>query len=232
MTRHARKERGRMDILTAAARLLAQRGFHGMSMRDLAAASGMNLANLYNYFTSKDELLFALQTRAFETLIAASEAAVTGATDPEERLHAFILNHVRYVAEHSDVMRVLVEEAGELPPEHRRVVRRLKERYFEIGHVLVEGVLSGGNGATRRDRDAAAIERATYCVFGMLNWIYAWYQPRRHGSPLDVARTIHRTAMGGLVARLPDHATLSMSERRAERLRVPSPVALPRRGSW
>jgi AcrR family transcriptional regulator len=41
------------EILTAAAHLLAARGYHGMSMRDLARATGMSLANLYNYFHSK-----------------------------------------------------------------------------------------------------------------------------------------------------------------------------------
>ena len=231
MTRGARKERGRIGILTAAARLLAERGFHGMSMRDLAAASGVNLANLYNYFGSKDELLFALQTRAFETLVAAAERAVSGATDPGERLHAFILTHVRYVAGHPDVMRVLVEEAGELPAEHRRVVRRLKERYFAIGHGLIRELAGETEGGARAARDPIALERVTYIVFGMLNWIYAWYQPRRHGSPHDLARAIHQMAMGGFVGRLPDRSSLGITERRVEKLRVPSPIALHREGA-
>jgi len=227
-TRGARKERGRIEILTAAARLLAERGFHGMSMRDLAGASGVNLANLYNYFRSKDDLLFALQTRAFETLVAAAERAIGGATDPSERLHAFILTHVRYVADHPDVMRVLVEEAGELPRERRRMVRRLKERYFAIGHGLIRGLASDGAGAARASRDPIALERATYIVFGMLNWIYAWYEPRRHGSPQELARAIHQLAMGGFVGRPPDRSALGATERRVEKLRVPSPIALHR----
>ena len=230
MTRSARKEQGRVEILTAAAGLLAKKGYHGMSMRDLAAAAEMNLANLYNYFSSKDELLFALQTRAFETLIAASERAVDGAGDAGERLHAFILNHVLFVSEHPDVMRVLVEEAGELPAEHRRVVRRLKERYFAIGHERVQAVLADRGAAARREPDAAAIERASYGLFGMLNWIYAWYLPRRHGTPQEVARTIHHTAMGGLANPGTDHHAMALTERRAGKTRVPSPIALRQRG--
>ena len=229
MTRRARKERVRHDILEAAAGLLARNGYHGMSMRDLAADSGTNLANLYNYFASKQELLFALQTRSFETLIAAAERAVAEAGDDPGRLHAFILNHVRFVSEHPDVMRVLVEEAGELPAAHRRAVRRLKERYYALGEARVRAVMSDA-GATRTARDGGAVERATYAVFGMLNWIYAWYQPRRHGSPEEVACALSRMAFGGLAAPAPHRATPGPRGRRIARIRVPSPIAPGRRG--
>ncbi len=230
MTRSTRKEQVRVDILTAAAGLLARNGYHGMSMRDLAAASGTQLANLYNYFASKEALLFALQSRAFESLIAASETAIAAAPDPETRLYAFIHNHVRFVAEHGDVMRVLVEEAGELPPEHRRAIRRLKERYYAIGHACVAAVSGAAAATPRRRRDALETERATYAIFGMLNWIYAWHQPRRHGSPQQVARSIHALAMGGLAAPVPARTPLAGAARRVERRPVPSPIALRERG--
>ena len=49
----------RLAILDAAARAIAEHGFHGMSMRDLAGETGQVVAGLYNYFSSKDEVLFA-----------------------------------------------------------------------------------------------------------------------------------------------------------------------------
>ena len=226
--RAQRQEQGKQDILTAAARLLATHGYHGMAMRDLARASRTSLANLYNYFSSKEDLVFALQTRAFETLVASAEQALDGVEGAEERLYAFILSHVRYITTNRDVTRVLVEEAGELPPRRRRAVRALKERYFTIGCDLVRAV--GETGCSKPGavpigpQTEEEIERSAYNIFGMLNWVYGWYDPDRHGDPQEVARSIHRLALCGLVARCPSSLALADMERHVRRFRVPSPV--------
>lgn len=217
------------EILAAAARLLAARGYHGMSMRDLARATDMSLANVYNYFHSKEDLVFALQTRAFETLIVSAEQALEGVQGAEQRLYAFILSHVRYITTHRDVTRVLVEEAGELPPRRRRVVRELKERYRAIGRSIVLDVQLAGCGVPgvipAGTPSQAELERSTYNIFGMLNWVYGWYDPARHGTPQDIARSIHKLALCGLVARCPSAAIVADMERHVEQFRVLSPVA-------
>lgn len=229
MNRVARQEQGRQEILGAAAELLATHGYHGMSMRELSRATGMSLANLYNYFGSKEDLVFALQTRAFETLIATSEQALAGLADADARLYAFILNHVRYITAHRDVTRVLVEEAGELPAKRRRAVRELKEKYFAIGRGVVEAVNQAGCGVPGAvpagPLPADEVERSTYNIFGMLNWIYGWYDPGRHGEPADVARSIYRLVLCGLVARCPSSSVVLDMEKHVARFRVPSPVA-------
>lgn len=193
-TQTARRERGRTRILEAAARAIAQRGYHGMSMRDLARSTGRGLASFYNYFPSKEDVLFSIQTRAFQTLIAAAEESLAGVEDARDRLYAFVLNHVRYFVEHPDVMRVLVHEASALPSSRRRVVREMKERYFSLALEIVGRLMANGGSRVKR----CELLRTTYSVFGMLNWVYGWYEPARHGTPEDVARTIHRTALCGL----------------------------------
>ena len=226
--RAARQEQGKQDILGAAAHLLASHGYHGMSMRDLARDTGMSLANLYNYFSSKEDLVFALQTRAFETLIATAEQALAAVQAPEARLYAFILNHVRYITAHRDVTRVLVEEAGELPARRRRTVRELKERYFAIGREIVAAIAEVGCGvagavplgASNRDE----IDRSTYNIFGMLNWVYGWHREEQHGSTQEVARSIHRLALCGLVARCPQPAIVSAMERHVGQFHMRSPI--------
>jgi AcrR family transcriptional regulator len=220
-----RRERGREDILGVAAGFLAEHGYHGMSMRDLARATDQSLANLYNYFSSKDDLLYALQSRAFESLLATAEEWISAAESPEARLYAFILNHVRYVASHPDVMRVLVHEAGALPARRRHAIRELKERYFQVGRDLVRALRREAPGPAGPD-DEASLERATYSLFGMLNWIYGWYDPARHGDPPAVARTIHGIAVGGLVTRAPSARAQVAVERRVQEVAVPSPLRL------
>ncbi len=188
----------RLAILDAAAHAIARRGFHGMSMRDVAAEAGQVVAGLYNYFSSKNELLYEIQRSAFETMIAAAEDALRGLASPRDRLFAFIYQHVRYVAEHGDVMRVLVHEAGALPPRERARIRGLKESYTALGRGIFAQLYDG------RDLD-----RITYGIFGMLNWVYGWYEPGRHGTPGEVARSLHRLALSGLTG---DYAARDASE--------------------
>lgn len=195
----------RERILQGASRAMAAHGFHGMSMRELARAAGMSLSNLYNYFPSKEEILFALQKEAFEVLVTSAEEAVrrmdsepgAGGATPDARLYVLISHHVRYVAERPDVMRVLVHEAATLPAARRGAVRRLKERYFRLARGIVEELV--GPAWT----DPAELDRVTYNLFGMLNWIYGWYDPALHGPPQELARTIHRIALCGIVTQCP-----------------------------
>ena len=215
-SKRLRHEAQRAEILTAGAAAIAENGFHGMSMRGLARATGRGLASFYNYFSSKEELLYALQTDAFETLTRSLNAALEDLVDPVERLHAFVLNHIRYVAENPAVMRVLVTEASALPAARRKKVRLLKEAYFQIVRDIVASILAQGCGAPGAQGaicpDPVEVERATYSVFGMLNWSYGWYEPEQHGTPEDVARTIHSVAVCGLVTRCP-HRAASVNKR-------------------
>lgn len=190
-----RKGRGgsRSAILSAAARAIARDGYHGMSMRDLARATGLGLASSYAHFASKEDILFALQSDAFDALIEGARRAIAAEDAPSDRLHAFILSHLRFFAAHPDLLRVLVQEAGALPAKKRAAIRERKERYFALARdVLEEAIEREG-----RHGDAEELERATYALFGMLNWVYGWYEPRRHGSPEVLAATFHRITLRG-----------------------------------
>jgi AcrR family transcriptional regulator len=185
----------REQFLDAAARAIAARGYHGMSMRELARATGRSLAGFYSHFRSKDEVLYELQSRAFEALIGNARAAVAKAPpEAAARLRAFVHEHVHFVTSHPELLRVLVEEAGALAPAHRRTVRALKEQYYALGEALVVAVLEDcGRHAGEAER-----ERLVYAVFGMLNWTYGWYDAARHGTAGEVAETLADLVLAGL----------------------------------
>ena len=195
MVQTARHEKMKAEILLAAARVIAKHGFHGMSMRKLARATKKGLATYYNYFGAKEEVLFELQSQAFTTLIRSAGEALASVEEPADRLRVFISSHIRYLMAHPDIMQILVHEAATLPPKWRKEVRILKEQYFRIGREVVRQVLNHYNG---RETEEPEIERAAYSFFGMLNWVYGWYEPARHGTSEDVTRTIHRVTLFGL----------------------------------
>lgn len=188
---------GRTEILTAAARAFAEHGYHGMSMRDLAKLTKRSPATLYNYVDCKEDLLYLIQRDAFDEMLAAAEAALEGVTEPEQRLHAFVLCHVRYFADRLYLMRVLIHEAAALPPDRRAEIRERKEQYFALAERIVADLAQ-----SREDGEPSSldVERNTYCLFGMLNWTYGWYEPERHGKPEELAATIERVAVSGVAA--------------------------------
>jgi AcrR family transcriptional regulator len=228
--RSAARDEGRSEVLLRAAEAIAQHGYHGMSMRDLAKATGRGLASFYRLFQSKEDILFELQHRAFQQLLASAERALEQGHDPADALHLFIANHVRYFVEQPAVMRVLVQEASALPPERRAVIRDLKQRYFGVGERLVRDVI-GARGGSVAAGGALEVERSTYCLFGMLNWIYGWYEPSRHGSPDDLARTIFDTTLGGVIAACGSHPDADPVGRRLAELGRPALLELPRSGA-
>ena len=195
-TRQLRHEAQRLEILEAAAAAIAEHGYHGMTMRGLAKATGRGLASFYDYFTSKEDVLFSLQADAFESMTENVKAALADGGEPAEQLYTFIITHVRYAAGHRHLMRVLVHEASALPAGRRKTVRLLKEGYFKVCRDIVAAIRPGQVGA-------AEVERVTYSIFGMLNWSYGWYDPKSHGTHEDVARTIHAMAVGGLRQQTP-----------------------------
>jgi AcrR family transcriptional regulator len=200
MTRIAvSRDDGRAEVLARAAVAISRHGYHGMTMRDLAKATGRGLASFYHLFQSKEDILFELQSQAFEQLLDSAERALAEVSEPVARLQIFVLNHVRYFVEQPDVMRVLVQEASALPRPRRALIRDLKQRYFEIGQAILRVVVT----AKTPSIDDLELERMTYSMFGMLNWIYGWYEPARHGTPEELARTIQNVVLHGAVAAPP-----------------------------
>ena len=203
-SRSIRHEAVRAEILGAASSAIAEHGHYGMTMRGLARSTGRALANFYNYFSSKEDLLFALQAKAFKAPNSSAEKALAGVYNPVARLYVLVFNHVCYVAEHRATIRILVHEASALPAGRRRTVRVLKERYFQTARGIVSSILSDASSARNRGApEESEVERARYSVFDMLNWSYGWYDSERHGPPHEVARTIYSVVLRGLARHCP-----------------------------
>jgi TetR/AcrR family transcriptional regulator, cholesterol catabolism regulator len=164
-------------LLGAAARVFAERGYDRTTMRDLAAASHMSLAGIYYYVQGKEDLLYHIQERCFSQVLEGAEVALAGIIDPLDRLAAFIRHHVAFFTGHMPEMKVLSHEAAALSGTRLRSINLVKRRYVD----RLEGLL--------RDAvpDQSPVERsaAAYALFGMMNWIYNWYDPT---GPLDPER--------------------------------------------
>ncbi len=202
---HAVRDQKLDALLAAAAKVFADQGFHRTSMRDLAKASGISLAGLYYYVQSKDELLYLIQTRNFDAVISGMEERLQGVTDPIERLARFIDNHLDYFATHMAEMKVLSHEAEVLEGDYLEQVNEKKRAYTRaLMDILAE--VERTHGPAHANRRMAA-----YLLFGMMNWIYTWYDPLGDLGVELLAQTVCRLFLGGYVGLPVSEAVLPRS---------------------
>jgi TetR/AcrR family transcriptional regulator, cholesterol catabolism regulator len=160
-------------ILKTSAKIFAEKGFHHTSVRDIARATKMSLSGLYYYFTTKEELLFLIQERCFVTLLQGWESAVDPQSDVRARIHAFAENHLSFFLHNMPEMKVMAHEDESLTGDFEDKILVLKRRYVKIIMDLI-AELQGQDGGKAID-----LRVATFALFGMMNWIYTWYQPKR-----------------------------------------------------
>jgi AcrR family transcriptional regulator len=188
------------QILATAAKVFADKGFHPTTMRDLSRATGMSLAGLYHYINGKDDLLFAIQQRCFTDVLAGAEASISGDQTPVERMENFIHHHVTFFARHMPEMKVLSHEANSLTGERLEAINQLKQRYVDLLRELIASV----DGMSQNSSDAHV---SAYALFGMMNWIYNWYNPAGPLPPEAIAERFTQIFLSGLTT--PAHTTAS-----------------------
>lgn len=160
-------------ILKTSAKIFAEKGFHHTSVRDIARGTKMSLSGLYYYFTTKEELLYLIQERCFVTLLQRWEEAANPQGDVRARIRAFAENHLSFFLHNMPEMKVMAHEDESLTGEFQDKIIVLKRRYVKVLMDLI-GELQAQEGGKAMD-----LRVATFALFGMMNWIYTWYQPKR-----------------------------------------------------
>jgi AcrR family transcriptional regulator len=181
----------RERLLGCAARVFARYGYDRTSMRDLARASEMSLAGMYYYVQGKEDLLFQIQKACFERVTAGAHAAMAGEVTAESKLSAFIRHHLTFFATHMAEMKVLAHEDESLTGDALLEVRRLKKAYVELCVELLAGLDGAAPGDETRRRVSA------FTLFGMMNWMYTWYDPKGPVSAAELADTITKLFLNG-----------------------------------
>lgn len=178
-------------ILVHATDVFFERGYEGASMRDLSRASGMSLAGLYYYFESKEKLLYLIQKHTFTTIVERLRQRLEGVSDPEERIRIFILNHLEYFLANQKAMKVLSHEDEVLKNGFGAEVAGLKREYYRICIHLMDD-LKRGCGLDFSSRIAVL------SLFGTMNWIYTWYNPKVDGNAKELAGQMANIFLQGL----------------------------------
>ncbi len=188
-------QRRKREIIEGAARLFDRVGYHGVNMSMIAKAAGVKKPTLYHYIASKDEILFGLHELFIGTLRKNTDARIAAGLPPLEVLRAVVEDTFKLLHDFPGYVRAFFEHFRELSQKQRAEIAVKRDEY--IG--LVIGVIEQG-------MKAGVINKAdprltAHCLFGIANWAYQWYSPRKDPHPEKVAAECWSIFMRGLATR-------------------------------
>jgi TetR/AcrR family transcriptional regulator, cholesterol catabolism regulator len=166
----------RAELTRQAARLFAERGYHGTSIGDLAEAMGVQKGSLYAHIASKQDLLYGTMREGADAFHGGLDA-IPEQLLATEKIRLALRSHLRVVAEQLDVATVFTREWRYLEGERREEILAERRRYEERFRALFREGREHGELRTDLDESAAAL-----LVLSALNWAYTWLQP---GRPTD-----------------------------------------------
>lgn len=151
-------------IVSAACGVIARRGFHHASTREIARAAGLSLAGLYHYVGEKDELLFLVLDRSLDRLIADLDRNLAEARTPEDRLLALIRTHLDFGFHHAHALRIINRDHELLADPRRSEIAAKRQAYLQRGLTILRDL-------DPRRRSEDELFSATNLLLGMLNGI-------------------------------------------------------------
>ncbi|MFI0719970.1 TetR/AcrR family transcriptional regulator [Streptomyces sp. NPDC021224] len=182
----------RDQILREAARLFAERGFHGVGVDEIGAAVGISGPGLYRHFAGKDAMLAELLVGISGRLLTAGRRRVAEADGPEEALNALIRGHIDFAIDDRPLITLHDRELDRLRESDRKLVRQLQRQYVEVWVGVV--------GAVHPDATEREVRAAVHAVFGLLNSTPRLGAQAVLASRAGMSELLRKLALGALSA--------------------------------
>lgn len=183
------------EIIDAAARVFASKGFHGASTQDIADELGIRQASIYYYFPSKDVALEKVCLIGAEGFYESAKAIADGEGAATEKIARLCAAHTTPLIDRADYVRVFLTQRQFLPQASRRKIGRWSrglERAFE--RVIASGISTG-------EFDKGLDPRlATLAMLGSLNAVPLWLE-KENFAIATIAETISRVFLQGMMKR-------------------------------
>src|SRR6476469_10127717 len=161
----------RTELTRQAARLFAEKGYHGTSIGDIAEALGVQKGSLYAYIESKQDLLYVTMAEGARAFHAGLDS-IPEELPATEKIRLALRSHLRVVADQLDVATVFVREWRYLEGERRDEIVAERRRYEDrIRALFREGRELGELRAALDDATAALL------LLSAANWAYTWLRP-------------------------------------------------------
>ncbi len=189
----------REQILREAARLFAERGFHGVGVDEIGAAVGISGPGLYRHFAGKDamlaELLVGISQRLYDGGRRRAEEAAAADLPPGAALDALIDGHIDFALDDRELITLHDRELDRLREADRKQVRKLQRQYVELWVSAVRALYP--------DLTELEARVSVHTVFGLLNSTPHLSGPSALPDRETTAALLHRLARGALSSAAP-----------------------------
>jgi AcrR family transcriptional regulator len=181
----------RIDILKSAAKAFRRRGYHGATVEQIAAALHMKKGNLYYYYRSKEEILFACHQYSLDRLLQILDDVQQSGLAPPRKLRAIIVAVVHTILDELHGTALILEFEA-LSPAHLKTVVARRDRVDRgIRRVLEEGIADG----SFAPHD---VKLRSFALLGAVNWIPRWFDPAGPATSGEIADRFADYLIAGL----------------------------------
>lgn len=188
-----KKAQKKKEIRDIVIKLFAQKGFEKTTTRNIARAIGISNGGLYYYCESKESLLYEILDKILTEGLDAIIKIEQSDKSLKEKLVAIINLYTRYYALDINNVKLLVEEQKHcVNSGYRKKLIKKQREYFKVLVKILEGLKAKGEMA---DIDPTV---AAFAFFGMVHWVYRWYDPDGKVKPDQLAEIYSRIFTRGI----------------------------------
>ena len=206
--RQRQREAKRNAVLSTAAQMFNERGFHATSLDDIAARLHVSKPTLYYYVKNKDEILLACVDKGLRMTLQGIEASRAAGGNAVDQLRACMQVYAGIVMQPFGMCLIRVGDE-EVPEPARGELRRMKSEIdLAFRRLVAQGVEEGSLAPCDPKMTA-------FVIAGALSWIGRWYQPEGARTPEEIAQQCIETLLGGVLARAPRKASNTTKKRAA-----------------
>jgi AcrR family transcriptional regulator len=176
----------RKDIIAQSAALFREQGYANTTVRDIAAAVGIQPGSWFYHFKTKQDILLAVVEQGLAQSLAEVEAIAAQSLPPRTAFRQLVTAHLHtLLAPDHDFIAVLLYEWRSLDQPNRARIIKLKDRHEAIWDEVIAALHRSGDWAmpTRLDR---------LLMFGAMNWTAQWYKPGAGGGLAELAEHVVR----------------------------------------
>lgn len=201
-SKSARGHDRRELILQSAADLMAERGYSAVSMTQIGAAAGIVGSGVYRHFESKSTLLSALLDRVVKTMVTGTHEVIAGSLTGPELLDAMIRTQTEIAIENRSLVAVYLRDAGNLPPEDLRTLRRQQRQLVEEWIFQAEAVAPFAG--------EMQLRTVVQAIFSLINSVCTYDNPLPSSRLIESISTMARATLQaglGLAPESPSNVT-------------------------
>jgi len=192
----SRGEIKRQQILDAAAKVLARRGYAGTQLLEIAQQAGTQPGSLYYHFESREELIEEVLREGVSLSFARARAVVDSlpaGTSALDRLAAALRAHLKFQLVESDYARAAVRSIGQYPQDMWLRVNAKFRSYGKFFDGLIAAAMKAGELDTGVDRSALRM-----LILGAANWTPEWYRREGTSSVEQIGSLLVRLLLRGV----------------------------------